>query len=415
MKECELFREEAVKASQRRIHGNVILTDAPSYKEILIALALMICIVILFISLASFSHFQPARGILVNHHGLLKVSPVREGIVTKIHVKDGDFVEVGDLLASVQTSSSQIHGSAISVQQREKSLSHLALLKDEKEALLVSNQFDKTNLKHEIEMLKQKISAATDRAKFLEDRIAITDKLLSDLRVLLETGGVSKVDIGKTKADLLRLREERMTQHSSIVELLNSKTQSEAELDNLPHLLSDAQRRIDTQIVSIEKQLLQESVDVAYEIYADNAGIVTNFTVREGERVTTDYPLMSIVPKSLLLTAELFVPSRAIGFVEVGQSVQLKLDAFPHQLYGHLLGTIDDVSLTLLEPGDWKNTLNINEPVYKTTVLLTTQHIEAKGKQIPLKNGLSLSADIVLENQSLLDYILSPFKELNRY
>lgn len=126
-------------------------------------------------------------------------------------------------------------------------------------------------------------------------------------------------------------------------------------------------------------------------------GIATSALVRVGERAKTDYPIVSIAPESLNLQAELYVPSRAKGFVDEGQEVNLKFEAFLHQKYGHVKGEIINVFTTILKPGDWYSTLNIKESVYRTNVVLEQQYIDVKGRKIPLKNGLLVNADIILE------------------
>ena len=53
-----------------------------------------------------------------------------------------------------------------------------------------------------------------------------------------------------------------------------------------------------------------------------------------GQAVDPAKPLMTLTPRGGALRAELYVPSRAIGFVKTGQRVRLLYDAFPYQKFG---------------------------------------------------------------------------------
>ena len=61
---------------------------------------------------------------------------------------------------------------------------------------------------------------------------------------------------------------------------------------------------------------------------------------------------MTLLPDGASLLAELFVPSRAIGFVEPGQRVRLMVDAFPYQRFGTLGGRVETVSQAVLSPNE---------------------------------------------------------------
>jgi membrane fusion protein len=64
-------------------------------------------------------------------------------------------------------------------------------------------------------------------------------------------------------------------------------------------------------------------------------------------------------------------------------------------------------------PGEPVSGLTFNEPVYKVTAALESQHIEAYGKEIPLRSGMILSADVVLDKRSLFEWLLEPVYSLN--
>ena len=114
---------------------------------------------------------------------------------------------------------------------------------------------------------------------------------------------------------------------------------------------------------------------------------------------------MTIVPNNPKLHAELAVPSSAIGFVRPGQTVHIAIDAFPYQRFGTISGRVRNVSLS---------TINMTAPdgkfaaVYPATVILDRTTIEAYGVRQPLVSGMTLTARIVTEKQSLWRWLFEP-------
>ena len=79
---------------------------------------------------------------------------------------------------------------------------------------------------------------------------------------------------------------------------------------------------------------------------------------------------LSILPTGSLLQAELFVPTRAVGFVRSGQQVRILYDAFPYQRFGSYGGRIIALTRTILTPTDDIGPIALSEPAYKATVAL---------------------------------------------
>lgn len=54
--------------------------------------------------------------------------------------------------------------------------------------------------------------------------------------------------------------------------------------------------------------------------------------------------------------------------------------------------------------------LQIDEPVYKVKAKLQMQSVDAFGENVSLQPGMTLTANIILERQSFLDWILTPLR-----
>jgi membrane fusion protein len=85
------------------------------------------------------------------------------------------------------------------------------------------------------------------------------------------------------------------------------------------------------------------------------------------------------------------------------------LQAFPYQRFGAVKGAIKAISTTVLGPTEIAIPgLKIEEPVFRIRVALGREDIEAYGEAIPLQPGMVLSADIVFDRRSLIEWLFDP-------
>ena len=120
--------------------------------------------------------------------------------------------------------------------------------------------------------------------------------------------------------------------------------------------------------------------------------------------------MLSILPAGSQLEAQLLVPSSAIGFVEPGNRVVLRYQAYPYQKFGQQYGKVVQVSRSALSPAEAASLLgqNIATPLYRVLVKLDHQSIDAYGKTEALKPGMALEADILLDRRSLWQWVFEP-------
>jgi membrane fusion protein len=135
-----------------------------------------------------------------------------------------------------------------------------------------------------------------------------------------------------------------------------------------------------------------------------------------GQSVTPASALASLLPADAQLQAQLFAPSSAVGFVRPNQQVQLRYQAFPYQKFGHHAGQVLQVSRTPLQatelaglplPEAMKGAASA-EPLYRITVTLDRQAVQAYGEAQPLAAGMQLEADVLLDRRRLIEWIFEP-------
>ena len=110
--------------------------------------------------------------------------------------------------------------------------------------------------------------------------------------------------------------------------------------------------------------------------------------------------------------ADIYVPTRSAGFLRLGQSVRLAIDAFPMERFGHVTATITDVGRSVISPGDAGLPVFVREPAFRVRATLAAPAIMAYGESYPLKSGLSAQADIALDERPLYRWIVEPVLRL---
>ncbi len=193
----------------------------------------------------------------------------------------------------------------------------------------------------------------------------------------------------------------------------------ESELKDLP-LKSQAQiANIERNMAAVGQQLAEAEARREMVITAPQSGTVTAVQAERGGSVNTTVPLLSIIPAGAELEAHLFSPSRAVGFLQTGQRVRLRYQAYPYQKFGHHEGRVETISRSALSPGELPaqfagltSLFGATEPVYRIIVSLERQAVTAYGRPIPLQPGMQLEADVLIERRRLIEWVLDPLYTL---
>ncbi|MEL7041549.1 MAG: HlyD family efflux transporter periplasmic adaptor subunit [Pseudomonadota bacterium] len=166
---------------------------------------------------------------------------------------------------------------------------------------------------------------------------------------------------------------------------------------------------MDQRLEQLRAQVRRTSADVTHIIRAPIDRKITGLQARVGEQSVSGMPLGVILPEDSLLIAEVYLPSRAIGFVETGQLVNIQYDAFPYQKFGIAYGEISQVASTAQLPREIGVASPTGETIYRVSISLEEQSISAFARRVPLQAGMELTADLMLENRRLIEWLLEPF------
>ncbi|MGH8807703.1 MAG: HlyD family type I secretion periplasmic adaptor subunit [Noviherbaspirillum sp.] len=185
--------------------------------------------------------------------------------------------------------------------------------------------------------------------------------------------------------------------------------------------LADIQSRIAQLQPSLDKTLYKEGL---MELRAPQDGIIKDLaTTTQGAVVQPGTVVLTLVPKGEQLFADVNIKNEDVGFVQTGQSAQIKLAAYPFQKYGMLTGKVIHVSADAAEPtsinAPSNRTNNANSEIpapgiltYKARVQLDEQTLRGpQGNRLQLTPGMQVVAEINQGKRTVLEYLLSPVQK----
>lgn len=399
-----LFRPEVFEYRKDKLHGAVNLAVPISWQLVGSLFFIIVATTILFLSLAGYSRIETVAGVIVPEGGIVRIVPTRAGIVAALAVETGDMVEQGQALATIRTGEILAGGAA--------SDQILKALDDQERFLVRQEQQITASVVASQGQLQARISGLQADVVGLASQIDVQKKLVESARrelalaqEIAERGFVSRRDI-------LQREETYLNRQQQLTQLTQTIAGQQAAIDEAQASIRQAGATAGVQIAALAAQKSdiaqrRTGAEVAdsYRLNAPVAGIVAALTARTGQAISPQADIMAIVPSASRLRAELYVPSSAIGFLRIGQDVSLGIDAFPYQRFGTLPARVTSIATApVTQPDAERN----SRGVYIVTVSLQRETIGAYGKREPLLAGMSLTARITTERQSLIKWLFEP-------
>ena len=104
------------------------------------------------------------------------------------------------------------------------------------------------------------------------------------------------------------------------------------------------------------------------------------------------------------------MPSSESGFLRVGHPVKLKFDAYPFQDYGVVQGHLRWIS----PDSKVESTPQGKVETFELEIALEQTYIQTQNKRVALTAGQTATAEVIVRQRRLIDFILDPFKKLQK-
>jgi hemolysin D len=388
------------------------------------------------------------------------VQPADTGIVTAIHVADGDHVKAGDVLIELNSNQvsadrdrfvrdllqanlnlARLRGLAGTLPgtagagkkpdlvdpPKNASPEDLALTLAAMRAQAANENAKLADLDQQIEAKRAEAAEAAAAAQKLQASLP----MLADQEQLLRTMRDQKIG---SKLDWYQVNQRLIEQKHEIGVLAHRKDAAEAAQRALREqraaeatqyqmaILSELDK-VRAQASELNAELAKSQQRVSQNVLlAPIDGTVQQLAIHTiGGVVTPAESLLAIVPTDDSLVVEAAVQNRDVGFISEGQTVRVKVEAFNFTLYGLIEGKVLSVTRDAVQQsnenkgksnaqneGDPAAADGQSGPVYMARIALDQDWMMTENGKVELTPGMAVTAEIQTGERRLISYLLSP-------
>ena len=354
-------------------------------------------------------------GFLVPDKGVLRLLPQQAGTVLESRVVEGQAVRQGDILFVLSTDRATLGGDTqakvqTSIAAREKSLQETARQRNSLQ------QEQRAGFDRQIEDIRRELAQVDAEAELQQQRLLLAQQAQARVESLRADNFISQAQVQAKSEEVLGVRAQVQSLMRQRVAKQRELGALEAQRRELPLRTQALQGEIERDLATLAQEAAENEARQRVVIRAPQDGMVTAVLAERGQSVSTSAAVASLLPADTKLQAQLFAPSSAVGFLRPNQQVQLRYQAFPYQKFGHHAGQVSQVSRTPLQavdlaslplPESMKSTSSA-EPLYRITVTLDQQAVQAYGQAQPLSPGMQIDADVMLDRRRLIEWIFEP-------
>jgi len=348
---------------------------------------------IIWARLSSLDISTHAQGVVIPSSRIQSIQSLDGGVLDKVHVKEGDIVEKGQLLLSLD----KVKAQSLYRETLSKTTSlEAAVARLRAEVLGVPLKFPATlNPYPEVvsaqrALYQKRKFALNDEIAVLERSTELAKKELNLNEPMLATGEVSEVDV-------IRLRRQVNEIRGGISQREN-KFLSDAQADLVK---AEDELASQSEILTARKDQFEHT-----DIFAPLKGVVKNVRITtEGGVVRPAEEIMQIVPLEEELLIDIKINPVDVAFLRPGLPATVKIDAYDYTIYGML-----DGELTYLSPDTLREETAREEiKYYRGTVRTHASQLKnPNNEKVQIITGMTASVDIKTGERTIMKYLLQP-------
>lgn len=419
-----LFRPEVFAARQTDWLGSIRIGHSLTFSVVMTVAVLTAVALIAFAMWGDVTRKVTVHGVLLPVGGLINVMAQQSGVVAEVLAQEGDAVEAGKPLFRLKTERVTASGDA--------ALLNAQAIAARRIALETERRLTEQSLRQRLDGLQQRRQSlqAEERQALAEldthrFRLQLAQKSLERQQQLAREGFVATAQVQQKQEELLDIELRQRSAERNLQALQRDLQGVRADWLAAETQAQTTLAQLDRSLAALGQEAAESDGRSSLIVTAPQSGRISALVVSQGQSVQAGQTLVSVVPadrtgslgqNSSELQAQLFAPSRTAGFVQVGQAVWLRYAAFPYQKFGMAQGSVVAISRSPIAPQDLPNgqaqalavAAQTSEPMYRITVQLSRQDVDAYGKPMPLAAGMSLDADIQQEKRKVWEWLLDP-------
>ncbi|MDA8455138.1 HlyD family secretion protein [Acidovorax sp. GBBC 3334] len=413
------FRKEVLSPAAKGVYGPICLTQSLQSWVLVTTAILVVSCFLTYLTIGSYTKRATAIGFLTPVDGVVRIFPPIAGVISERLVDEGKTVSKGEVLFVISDERNQFgQGKQLKVGEAHTLSLRLRMenLLKARELSITSSEQNERTIKNKIRMINEELTHRNTQVALQIKRVESAFRTLQRYRELSDVRAVSEVEI-QERNDLYEAQQaELLSMQRQKVELQRALVSAEDELRQIPISMNRSLTDIDREVGLLAQETVETEARGRYAITAPMDGVISSVTAQLGQS-TNGQAIASLLPADSPLKANLYLPSRAIGFVKIGQKVRIRYQAYPYQKFGQYSGIVDEISRNPIQVGDIPLTLPLTtqEGVYGVSVKLASQHIVAYGKDVVLRPGMIMEADIEQDRRRLIEWIIEPLFGFEKY
>lgn len=414
-----MFRQEAIDNQKMKWRGRaLLLPGVPFWLTAGLCLFFLVAF-FTFVIAGNYTRRVNVTGEVSTYPRAANVYSSVQGVVVKQFVTEGQIITIGAPIYQIDVSKSTSSG-VVSDNQRRDIDSQLARISQIINRLESSKQATISMLEKQKAQYAAAFARSTDILRRAQEGIRIMKENMESYRHYQTKGLINKDQLTNQVALYYQ-------QQNNLLGLSSQNEQNALQITTLESQIHTQAAEFDNQIYQMElqryelqKELLNIDAGGVIIIRALTNGRVDSLSVTVGQMVNVGDSLLQVIPHDIDHYAlVLWVPNDAIPYINTGDKVNLRYDAFPAEKFGQFAGKVSLISKTPASPqemltyqGAPKSALTSAIPYYKVIVRPEKQAIAYNGKSLSLENGMKVQSTLFLEKRRIYQWMLSPFYDM---
>jgi hemolysin D len=429
---------------------------SPVHRQVLWTIIGLVIALIVWASVGKIAIVATAPGKFIPDGRVKEVQPLEAAIVKAVHVKEGDSVHAGDLLIELDPT---LNAAELAANTDKYGFNRLEQARLSAELGSTVNATDRFGQSEKRVALEDQMRRARERAHAtkvaaaratVEEKTAalaaakatlikyqettqIAEERESSARSLVDSGAISRVDYLQLKQDLAQNSNDLAAQAKTVQQATAGVEEAERAFEQVQRdRVADIYNDLDQRVAN--EPALKGDLDKSKALFALKwlrapvSGRVQKVDATTiGQVVSAGQSLVTIVPDGTPLVIEATVTNEDIGFVKIGQAVEVKVDTFPFQKHGSLTGKLISISPDAEDKDSASKDSGVRSGaapkgetvrpnaemanigyVYKVRIRTQSDQFLVDGVKRPVQSGMTVQADITTDRRRVIEFFLSP-------
>lgn len=414
-----MFRQELLENRKMLWRGRALLLPGIPPLLVISVCIIFLTVFITFVIMGSYTRRVNVSGEITTWPRPVNIYSSVQGFIVKQFVTEGQEIRKGEPVYQIDVSRSTSSGVVSDNQRKDienqivRIANIISRLEDSKKATLQTLEKQKMQYQEAFE----RSTAIIRRA---EEGIIIMKNNMNNYRTYQKKGLINKDQLTNQTALYYQ-------QQNNLLSLSGQNEQNVLQITSLESQIkiqaADFDNRIyqmELQRYELQKELINTDVNGEVIIRALSDGKIDSLSVTVGQMVSAGDSLLQIIPDKIKdHYLVVWAPNDAVPYINPGDRVNIRYEAFPAEKFGQFAATVLLVSKTpassqemLTYQGAPKNNQNTSVPYYKIVVRPDLQEIRYDGKFLPIENGMKAQGTLFLEKRKIYQWMLSPFYDM---